>query len=45
MNWWQWCLLMIGIGVASWLIPALIIGWAFGGVFGSLADAIGSRDD
>ena len=37
MNWWQWCLLLVGIGAVSWLIPALIIGYAFGGVMGSIA--------
>lgn len=37
MNWWQWCLLLAAIAAASWLIPALILGYVFGGVFGSIA--------
>ena len=34
MNWWQFVLLLIGIGVAAWIIPALLFGYLFGGVFG-----------
>lgn len=37
MNWWQGLLLLLGIAAVSWLIPALIFGYALGGVFGSVA--------
>jgi hypothetical protein len=40
MNWWQWCLLLAGIGAASWLIPAMIIGYVFGEVFGSIGEML-----
>lgn len=32
MNWWQFLLMLIGIGVAAWLIPAAIFGYALGGI-------------
>lgn len=37
MNWWQWCLLLLGIGTATWLIPAVILGYALGGAAESAA--------
>ena len=36
MNWWQWLLLLLGIAAVSWIIPALIFGYALGGVVGSV---------
>lgn len=37
MGWWQFCLLLLGIGVVSWLIPALLFGYLFGAVASSIA--------
>jgi hypothetical protein len=43
MNWWQGLLLVLGIAAVSWLIPALIFGYAFGGVVGSIRHRLGKE--
>jgi hypothetical protein len=45
MNRWQVVLLVLGVVAASWLIPAVILGYALGGVSGSLARAVEYHDE